>query len=320
MDYCLPEGYRSRPEPERFVGHGYDGGWQPDVYPEAAALAQRLGVGRIVAVGCDFADELAALNPVFDVVGLDTAENIARCRERYDFGTWLELDLERDHPIDGAGLPDSVVVCKSVIERLVDPERLLRLLSELIEAGAAAVVLSTPDRDLVNSNARLGPPDNPANVREWSTSELSRFLASAGLSGHVGLTRSTGLPPCMTSVLVVVPGEGKRDVVEAWWEERARWQRLVEEQDRTILRQHAWIGELRSTRDWLAQQRLAWESTAVANEVELARRDERIAELDAALASDSGRASRRARTPLRWARRLATPLARVARRGRARRS
>jgi hypothetical protein len=321
MDYCLPAGYRSRLEPEYFIDEGYEGVWQPDVYPEAAALAARLGVRRIVGVGCGTGKELAALHPSFEVVGLDAADNIARCRERYEFGTWLELDLDGD-VVDVPEPKDAVLVCKGLIERLVQPERLLTLLAGAVGNGAAAVLLSTPDRERMSKPGDLGPPDNPAHVREWTSAELVRFMDSVGLAGHFGLTRSTELPPYMTSALAVLPGQARdrQDAIDAWWEERARWQCLVEEQDRTILLQHAWIAELRSTRDWLAQQRQAWEATAAAKEAELADRDNFITQLETTLASALDQDGRADRAALRWALLLATPVARVARRSRIRRS
>ena len=37
MDCCLPRGYRPRLVPDYFADKGYEGVWQPDVYPEAAS-------------------------------------------------------------------------------------------------------------------------------------------------------------------------------------------------------------------------------------------------------------------------------------------
>jgi hypothetical protein len=318
MDYCLPKGYRPRLEPEPFADEQPEFVWQPDVYPEAATLARRLGAERIVGLACGAGRELAALYPSFDIVGLDTPANIRRCRDRYAFGTWLELDVEADDEVDAQHLRRAVVVCKSVLERLVEPERLLNLISRCLDTGAAAVVLSTPDRALTSGTEDLGPPVDRANVREWTSAELQSFVASAGLSGHFGLTRSTELPPSMTSLFVAIPSRAPEysDLVEAWWEERARWQRLAQELERTIAQQHAWIGDLRSTKDWLARERAAWEATSREKEAELAERDRHIANLEASLApaADDGDQPDRRSPP--WTVRLRRPLGRIARRDR----
>lgn len=293
MGYCLPQDYDTRLEPDAVVIEDDEDFWRPDVYAETAALAKRLHAQRIVDVGCGSGRKLAVLHPSFEIVGIDNTTNIARCRERYDFGTWLEVDFGSDDSLGVADLTGSVLVCGNLIEHLVAPERLLSLLSDALDKGAAALVLSTPDRDLMNGEGHLGPPADPARVREWTSAELECFMASAGLIGHFGLTRWSDLMPYLRAILAVVPGRsGKQhEVVRDWYEERARWQRLVEEQDRTIAQQQAWTRELRTVKDWLAQQREAWEATALEKEAELSERNQRIAELEAALVAARERMS-----------------------------
>ncbi|MEX2556619.1 MAG: class I SAM-dependent methyltransferase [Actinomycetota bacterium] len=321
MDYCLPKGYQARLEPDDPVREDDEGFWLPAVYPESASLATRLGARCIVGVGCGTGKRLAALHPSFEIIGIDTPSNIAVCRERYDFGTWVEIDLENDDSLDVPDLTGAVLVCENLLERLVNPEELLALVSDALEKGAAAFVLATPDRAL-NKDGHLGPPANPAHAREWTGAELAHFMASMGLRGHLGLTRSNDLAPFMRTILAVVPGlsADQREVVDSWWYERTRWQRMVEEQDRTILQQHAWTGELRRISDWSAQQRDAWEVTAREREAQLLERDRQIAELQAALARAVGQAGTLEQTSLRWALRLALRLARAAGRVRPRRS
>jgi hypothetical protein len=266
MEYFLPAGYRSRLDAEDVADWDGDVDLEPDVHAEAAALARRLGVGRVIGIGRG---------------AVDDADSV---------------DLH---------LTGSVLVCEKVIERLGAPEKLLALLARALDEGAAAAVLSTPHRELTNRPGHLGPPENPANVREWTSDELERFLASAGLTGHVGLTRSGALAPFLRTVLVVLPGRAAehREATRAWWEERARWQRLVEEQDHMILRQHAWIGQLRTDRDWLAREREAWEATA-------GEKERALVALEPALGVDGGFERRL----LGWAARLVLPVAHAVRR------
>lgn len=181
--YRIKDGYRHRPDPAYAdeSGHG-DVVWQPDVYPEAARLAELLGASVIVDVGCGVGTKLAALYPRFEVVGLDLpGPNLDACRTRYPFADWLEHDVESNLPlpVPEVVLSRSVIVCSDVIEHLRQPERLLRALrSAIVEARAA--VLSTPDRERTWGPDHNGPPPNPCHVREWSTPELASFLDDMG--------------------------------------------------------------------------------------------------------------------------------------------
>lgn len=264
MDYCLPEGYRSRLEPEYFVDEDYDGVWQPDVYPDTAAIAGRLGARRIIDVGCGTGEKLVALHLDFEIIGLDHGPNIEACRTRYDFGTWLDVDLDRDDSLGISDFTDSVLVCADVIEHLIYPEKLLGFLSDALEHGAGAIVLSTPDRDLISEPGHLGPPRNPSHVREWTSGELERFMAASGLVGHFGRTRTNDVIPALRTILAVTPGHSaqQRDIVGHWFEERSKWQRVPEELDRSFARYEAWVHELEDYKDWLIRQCEAWEARA----------------------------------------------------------
>ncbi|MFC1791945.1 hypothetical protein ACFL0I_05750, partial [Gemmatimonadota bacterium] len=44
------------------------------------------------------------------------------------------------------------------------------------------VLLSTPERDLRRGPDDMGPPGNPAHIREWNQEELRQYLESQGLT------------------------------------------------------------------------------------------------------------------------------------------
>ena len=284
QNYFLKPGYRSRPQPEYFVDENLDAVWQPDVYPEAAALGRRLGARKIVDVGCGTAGKLVELHPEFEIVGVDFGPNIETCRERYDFGTWIETDLDREDSLGFSEVAGGVLVCADVIEHLVHPERLLKLLRGALDQGAAALLLSTPERELYNEPGHLGPPPNTAHVREWAIDELEEFMASEGLEGSFGLTRSNDVMPYMQTILAVVPAEDpeQRRLVAEWWEDRSKWEKLAVEQDRllaekerVIAEMQDWVAELQRGKDWLEEQRVSWQESSD-------RAHRRIAELEGA--------------------------------------
>lgn len=246
VDYFLPPEYRARLDPSYFADTGYEGVWQPDVYPESAALARRLKSRKIVDIGCGTADKLVQLHPEFEIVGIDYGSNIEACRERYDFGSWVEADFDHGQSLGVSNFGSAVLVCADVIEHLVHPERLVGMLSRALDAGADALVLSTPDRELTHGSGNLGPPPNPCHVREWTGAELERFLLSMGLAGYFGRTRSNDVVPALRTIFAVVPGraESQRAEVSEWFEERQRWQRVPEAMEASFAKYEARAGEL----------------------------------------------------------------------------
>jgi SAM-dependent methyltransferase len=199
----LPEGYQ-RQNPVAFDDFtGNDGRvWQPDVYPAAADLARSLGVGRIIDLGCGSGTKLEALACDFDVIGVDTAETIRRCRVERSTGTWVAHDLDAD--VDLPDLPgDAVVVCSDVIEHLWHPERLLARLV----AGGWPAVLSTPDRVRTHGPGHMGPPPNPAHAQEWTLGELLAWIGDlGGVVESAGFTRSFDGASDEQTILVTIGG------------------------------------------------------------------------------------------------------------------
>lgn len=188
--FCLPAGYREN-RPSFFLDDVTEERglvFQPDVYALAETLAVLGGKSKIVDVGCGWAGKLAILHdhhPEWEFVGIDYDQNIAHCREVYEWGTWVELDLER--PMVGFLEPEAVVICSDVIEHLVDPTDLVH---SLRDCGAHAMVISTPERDVQHGPNHAGPSPNLCHVREWNAPELHAYLVSEGLTVRfLGLTR-----------------------------------------------------------------------------------------------------------------------------------
>jgi hypothetical protein len=218
-DYCITSGYRIRPVPEYYADTPTNITWQPDVYPEARRIAGIVGASTIIDIGSGNGDKLAALHPEFAIVGLDIGVNLDHVRGAHPQGTWLEHDLEHPGPLplDAELLADSVVICADVIEHLMQPEHLLAKLVDAFERGAAAVLLSTPERDRTWGPNHAGPPPNPCHVREWTLDELGALLDRAGFGhGDLELTRSNDAESRMaTSLAILYRDEQVEQVVRA---------------------------------------------------------------------------------------------------------
>jgi SAM-dependent methyltransferase len=189
--YAIRDGYTARLSPQYFADAPAERIYQPDVYRDLARIAKRLGSTRLIDVGCGNGAKLVAHRDAFELVGVDFGPNIAECRARYDFGTWLEADLGTPGPLldDPAPLKGATLVCADVIEHVPAAEILVAKLAGALE-HADALLISTPDRALVRGLADPGPPRNQAHVREWTLRELGAFLRRGGLEhGTIGLTR-----------------------------------------------------------------------------------------------------------------------------------
>jgi SAM-dependent methyltransferase len=192
--HFLKSGYQIREDPLYFTDspNGNRRVWQPDLYKEVGRVARTLRSTRIIDVGCGSAEKLVPFHPGHEIVGLDYGPNIESCRSRYNFGQWVTVDLDTAErlPVSDGYLSESVLVCSDVIEHVRRPDNLLRCLRAALN-HADALLISTPERTLTWGQENVGPPPNPAHVREWSLDEFSQLLkAHTFRVGWVGLTRS----------------------------------------------------------------------------------------------------------------------------------
>ena len=185
---------------------------QPDVYADAALLADALRANTIVDVGCGNGAKLVEFAGPRRTIGIDIGANLERARRGHPDRAWREHDLAQDAPlpITAEEAREAVIVCSDVIEHLVDPAPLLRALRRLLDV-AAAVVLSTPERELARGLDDRGPPANEAHMREWSLRELLALLRESGFDSlSVGLTRSDDHDHAPHTVLVVATSDPAR--------------------------------------------------------------------------------------------------------------
>lgn len=192
--FFLPEGYMENPEPLYF--HDTDDvTWQPDVYKLAGELAVSRSCESIIDIGCGSARK--SLDLGLEVIGIDSGPNLPSSRQGAVF---IEHDLET-----GLGVLEylnGVVVCADVVEHLRDPLPLLSGLRSLADRSPA-LLISTPDRDLVRGPDDLGPPRNPCHVREWNKREFAQLLGSVGIQAEITHTIDNDRDRSPTTLLAV---------------------------------------------------------------------------------------------------------------------
>jgi len=180
--------------------------FQPDVYHLAGILGKKFRVSHIIDVGCGDAKKLVELYPTFEIIGIDYGKNLSKCQSNYEFGTWLEWNLENSNNpnISSEILQSSVIVCADVIEHLVNPLNLLEKIRGFLH-HAQVVIITTPERDLVRGKDDFGPPENQHHVREWNYDEFKKLLSHCGYNlAFYGLTATSDLAYEKKTILAVI--------------------------------------------------------------------------------------------------------------------
>ena len=150
-------------------------------------LAARLDAGKATVtldVGCGTGDGLVShlAKDGARTVGVDQPSAIAVARSRHPAHEWIAGDLRDERVWDSlAELRPGLVVCADVIEHVDDPIVLLDRLRSLLGYDDT-LVLSTPDRDRLEYQPRLGPPQNPHHIREWAYAEMRQLVESVGFT------------------------------------------------------------------------------------------------------------------------------------------
>ena len=168
--YEIAPGYRHRNRASYYDDTENADEWQRDVYEESRRLMFEHQLRSVTDVGCGSGYKLVHQLGEFDTTGVDLPETIEWVRRKYPERRWIGGSF------DDVELPTAdLVVCADVIEHVLDPDMLMRLLRRV---ARNRVVISTPDRDLVyrgRTMNRFGPPANPAHVREWTFGEFRNY-------------------------------------------------------------------------------------------------------------------------------------------------
>lgn len=206
------DGYRARHSPSYYEDEPAATVRQPDVYAYAALIADAVAAATMIDVGCGDGAKLVESAAGRRTIGIDLGTNFDRARAAHPERDWRAHDLERDAPlpISADEAREAVVVCSDVIEHLLDPLPLLRAL-RMVLSDAAAVLISTPERELVRGLDHRGPPANQSHVREWSLRELGAFLGDTGFTSlSIGLTRSDDHEHAPHTILAVATADPAR--------------------------------------------------------------------------------------------------------------
>lgn len=213
-NYFIKENYTIVKNPDYYIDVQNDSDiiWQPEVYYLAYKTAKKYNIKNIIDIGCGRGRKLNIFKNQFNIIGVDYGENINFCKDNYNFGTWIEFDLNSFDllNIEKSILENSLIICSDIIEHLTNPVSLLFNLKFLLENSNLAFI-STPERDLVRGYDHNGPPDGAFHVREWNKDEFEKMLnelkfevedSLLSINNNKDLKRQT--------ILSIVSGTGKK--------------------------------------------------------------------------------------------------------------
>ncbi len=203
----IKKGYKYRLKPSYFEDELPDGFiCQPELYSLAYFLGKKTAAENIIDIGCGRATKLARFYPEFNITGIDFGKNIDYCRQNYNFGQWIEHDIEKNKSLnlETSSMKNSIIICADIIEHLINPNSLLALLKSLLKDATLAII-STPERDLERGSDSYGPPENLCHVREWNLKEFERYLEEQGFNIiYAGLTLSNNQSEDRNTILAVL--------------------------------------------------------------------------------------------------------------------
>lgn len=154
--------------------------WQYQVYKLVRNLVVDKKLNSVLDIGCGYGKKLEELiQPVCNnIVGIDFKHSIDYCKRNYDFGRWYVDDVENSKLRMKEKF--DLIIAADVIEHLKNPDKLFDYFSNYAYANTY-IIISTPERDIVRGKSDMGPPNNPAHVREWNKKEFARYIESKGL-------------------------------------------------------------------------------------------------------------------------------------------
>ena len=169
--YCVKTGYVSRRENVHFNDINNKDEHQDEVYKRIKEFFLEHHLESIIDIGCGSGYKLIKYFGESDIVGLELQPALDHLLKSYPDRNWIYSDFSF-LPVDRYDL----VISIDVIEHLVDPDKLMEYISKL---NPKYVAFSTPDRNKLPYQSRLGPPINIAHIREWSELEFNSLYSKA---------------------------------------------------------------------------------------------------------------------------------------------
>jgi hypothetical protein len=163
--YRINKDYNHRETAKKFNDLNNTDEWQKEVYEKALEITINHNFKKIIDVGTGSAYKLIKYFNDYETIGYDIPKTIKVLKNLYSDKLWKD-DFESVDECD-------ILIASDVIEHLKQP---LDLIEFIIKCNPKKIVLSTPDRELIDTNQN-GPPKNQSHYREWNFSEFYEFIS-----------------------------------------------------------------------------------------------------------------------------------------------
>jgi hypothetical protein len=182
--------------------------YQPDVYNLAYHIAKNVSCKYIIDIGSGDGLKLKPFEckkiKNYKIIVADISENEGVLKQNVNGSIFLHSDFEHGLPaMEEEWIQDSVVIFSDVIEHIVNPDILLRNLS-CISEKCHAMLISTPERDIVRGFNNFGSPRSIYHVREWNMVEFQQLLNKYKFSKSImGLTIDDNISKQKNTILAL---------------------------------------------------------------------------------------------------------------------
>lgn len=165
--YDIQRGYIHRKEVPHFNDLENKEEWQKEVYEKVREIALLNNFKSICDIGCGSAYKLLKYCSDFDITGVEVEPTLTALKYKYPNHQWMKLEDVMNQEYD-------IIILSDVIEHIEHPDLFLKTIFDQISFNK--LVISTPDRGLMNNNFKYGPPNNKHHYREWTFSEFGFFM------------------------------------------------------------------------------------------------------------------------------------------------
>lgn len=162
-NFYLPLTYNTNPVSD-FNDINFTDKWQDEIYKYAKDIAVQNDYKTILDFGCGSAFKLIKYFNDYETIGIDLPQTVEILNKKYPDKIWKD---------DLVPTECDVLIASDVIEHMKNPNELLEFIEK---CNPKEIILSTPDRNLIQNISKDGPPNNIHHIREWSFEEFARYI------------------------------------------------------------------------------------------------------------------------------------------------